>query len=360
MKIETIAIHAGNHIDPATGAAIQPITLSTTFQRGEDGGYPSGYMYTRAGNPNRSSLENLLAKLEGGVDASVFSSGNAAGGAVFQALGSGGHIIAPTDMYHGLRNLLNVVYKGILQVTYVDMSDLNAVRKAITQETKLIWVETPSNPLLKITDINAIAKIAQEHKVTLCCDNTFATPVFQNPISLGADLVMHSTTKYLGGHSDALGGAIVTKEKNALWERIRSVQELSGAVLSPFDCYLTVRGIKTLPYRMRGHQDNAQRLTLFLQDHPEVAEVFYPGFGGMLSFLVKGGSEQANKVANSTILFTQATSLGGVESLIEHRASIEGPDTKTPGNLLRVSVGLENIEDLIEDINLAITASKAL
>jgi len=360
MKIETIAIHAGNQIDAATGAAIQPITLSTTFQRGEDGGYPGGYMYTRIANPNRTSLENVLSKLEDGVDASVFSSGNAAGGAVFQALDPGSHVIAPTDMYHGLRNLLNVVYKNILEITYVDMSDLHAVKKAITNKTKLIWLETPSNPLLKISDIEAIVKIAKEHQVKVCCDSTFATPVFQNPLKLGADLVMHSTTKYLGGHSDALGGAIITKEKDDFWKKIRNIQELSGAVLSPFDCYLTVRGIKTLPYRMRGHQENAQKLTAFLESHAEVEKVFYPGFGGMLSFLVKGGKDKAHKVANSTKIFTQATSLGGVESLIEHRASIEGPDTKTPRNLLRVSVGLENIEDLIEDIDLAIRTSDGL
>lgn len=357
MKIETIAIHAGNQIDPVTGAAIQPITLSTTFQRGEDGGYPSGYMYTRIANPNRTSLENVLTKLESGADASVFSSGNAAGGGVFQALEPGSHVIAPTDMYHGLRNLLNVIYKGILEVDYVDMSDLEAVRKAITTKTKLIWLETPSNPLLKITDIAQICKIAKEHKVMVCCDNTFATPIFQNPLKLGADLVMHSTTKYLGGHSDALGGAIITREKNAFWERLRNVQEMSGAVMSPFDCYLTVRGIKTLPYRMRGHQDNAIKLAEFLGKHPKVDEVFFPGFGGMLSFLVKGDEASAHKVANSTKVFTQATSLGGVESLIEHRASIEGPDTKTPRNLIRISVGLENIEDLIEDINSAMGAN---
>jgi len=360
MKIETIAIHAGNKIDAATGAAIQPITLSTTFQRGEDGGYPSGYMYTRIANPNRTSLENVLSKLEDGVDASVFSSGNAAGGAVFQALEPGSHVVAPTDMYHGLRNLLNVVYKNILEITYVDMTDLEAVKNAVTHKTKLIWLETPSNPLLKISDVEAIVKIAKEHQVKVCCDNTFATCVFQNPLKLGADLVMHSTTKYLGGHSDALGGAIITKEKDDFWNKIRNIQELSGAVLSPFDCYLTVRGIKTLPYRMRGHQENAQKLTAFLESHTEVEKVFYPGFGGMLSFLVKGGNDKAHKVANSTGIFTQATSLGGVESLIEHRASIEGPDTKTPRNLLRVSVGLENIEDLIEDIDLAIKASEGL
>ena len=353
MKVETIAIHAGNQIDPSTGAAIQPITLSTTFQRGADGGYPSGYMYTRVGNPNRTSLENVLSKLEYGADASVFSSGNAAGGAVFQALDPGSHIIAPTDMYHGLRNLLNVVYKDILKINYVDMSDLKAVRNAITEQTKLIWLETPSNPLLKITDIEEVCKIAKEHQVMVCCDNTFATPIFQNPLKLGADLVMHSTTKYLGGHSDALGGAIITKEKNAFWERLRTVQEMSGAVMSPFDCYLTVRGIKTLPYRMRGHQDNAIKLAEFLAGHPNVEEVFFPGFGGMLSFLVKGDEANAHQVANSTKIFTQATSLGGVESLIEHRASIEGPDTKTPKNLIRISVGLEHFEDLIADLDSA-------
>jgi len=360
MKIETIAIHAGNQIDAATGAAIQPITLSTTFQRGEDGGYPSGYMYTRIANPNRTSLENVLTKLENGADASVFSSGNAAGSAVFQALEPGSHILAPTDMYHGLRNLLNVVYKGILEIDYVDMFDLEAVRSAITSKTMLIWLETPSNPLLKTSDIEAISKIAKEYQIMVCCDNTFATPIFQNPLKLGADLVMHSTTKYLGGHSDALGGAIVTKEKNTFWNRIRGIQELSGAVLSPFDCYLTVRGIKTLPYRMRGHQENAIKLAAFLKAHQKVDQVFFPGFGGMLSFLVKGGNDKAHKVANSTKIFTQATSLGGVESLIEHRASIEGPDTKTPRNLLRISVGLENIEDLIDDIDLAIKTSEGL
>jgi len=355
MKIETIAIHAGNRIDAATGAVIEPITLSTTYQRGEDGGYPSGYMYTRIANPSRTSLEKVLSKLEYGVAASAFSSGNAAGAAVFQALLPGSHVLAPTDMYHGLRNLLNVVYKGILEIDYVDMSDIQEVQNSIKENTRLIWLETPSNPLLKLSDIKAIADISKDQQIIVCCDNTFATPIFQNPLKLGADLVMHSTTKYLGGHSDTLGGALITKEKNEFWERILKVQELSGAVLSPFDCYLTVRGIKTLPYRMRGHLENAKQLTAFLEYHSKVEEVFYPGFGGMLSFLVKGGETEAAKVANSTKIFTQATSLGGVESLIEHRATIEGPNTKTPRNLLRLSVGLENIEDLIEDISLAIS-----
>ncbi|MXV16318.1 trans-sulfuration enzyme family protein [Hufsiella ginkgonis] len=372
MKLETIAIHSGNQVDAATRAVIQPITLSTTFERGEDGSYPGGHVYTRASNPNRASLERVLTQLEGGDDALAFSSGNAAGGAVFQSLGSGAHVIAPDDMYHGLKKLLLEVYRGILAVDFLDLSDPANVRKAIRPETKLIWIETPSNPLLKITDIRAIADIAREHSCLVGVDNTFATPVFQRPLALGADLVMHSGTKYLGGHSDVLGGILVTKEKNDQWAKIRTVQELSGAVPSPFDCYMTVRGIKTLPYRMRGHYENASKLAAYLLRHPKVEQVYYPGlaghalhevaasqmcgFGGMLSFLVKGDAEAAHKVANSVKVFLQATSLGGVESLIEHRFSVEGPATKTPHNLLRVSVGLENIEDLIADLAQALDA----
>ncbi len=370
MKLETIAIHAGNKKDEATRAAIQPITLSTTFERGEDGSYPGGFVYTRASNPNRASLENVLAQLEGGEDACAFSSGNAAGSALFQALESGSHFIAPDDMYHGLRNALLKVYAGIFEVDLVDLSDLEKVKQAIKHNTKLIWIETPSNPLLKITDIEAIVALAKENNILVCCDNTFATPIFQRPLNLGADLVMHSSTKYLGGHSDVLGGALIARKKNELWQKIRRNQELSGAVPSPFDCYLTVRGIKTLPYRMRGHAENAEKLALFLGCHPKVEAVYFPGitshplhdvavrqmksFGGMLSFLVKGGAEEARKVANSMRIFTQATSLGGVESLIEHRASVEGPLTKTPPNLLRISVGLENIEDLTDDLDQAL------
>ncbi|WP_118196782.1 trans-sulfuration enzyme family protein [Albibacterium indicum] len=353
MELETIAIHAGNLITPG-GAAIQPITLSTTFQRDAEGAYPSGYMYTRISNPNRVALEKVLTMLEKGEDACAFSSGNAAGSAVFQALEPGSHVIAPADMYHGLRNQLKVVYKGVLDVEFVDMSDLKAIQGSLKPNTKLIWIETPSNPLLLISDIEAICKLVKDKDVKVCCDNTFATPVFQNPLELGADLVMHSTTKYLGGHSDALGGGLITKEKDAFWDKVRAIQEHSGAVISPFDCYLTVRGIKTLPYRMKGHDANAKQLVAFLRSHAGVEDVFYPGFGGMLSFTVKGGETAAKQLVNSTKIFIQATSLGGVESLIEHRASIEGPDTKTPRNLLRVSVGLENINDLIDDLEKAL------
>jgi cystathionine gamma-synthase len=370
MKIETIAIHAGNTKDEHNKAAIQPITLSTTFERGDDGGYPGGFVYSRADNPNRKSLENVIAKLEGANEAAAFSSGNAAGGAVFQALGPGVHIIAPDDMYHGLRNQLVQVFSGIIDVDFVDLSNLIAIKNAIKPKTKLIWIETPSNPLLKVCDIAAITDLAKHQGILVVCDNTFSTPMLQRPLELGCDLVMHSTTKYLGGHSDVMGGALATKENNDFWKKIKSIQVLSGAVPSPFDCYMTVRGIKTLPYRMKAHNENAIILANFLDSHELVEKVYYPGlinhpgheiakkqmkaFGAMLSFLVKGGSDEARKVVNSVKLFLQATSLGGVESLIEHRASVEGPDTKTPQNLIRVSVGLENSDDLIEDLNQAL------
>lgn len=371
MRIETIAIHAGNKTDSPNMAVIQPITLSTTFERGLDGGYPGGHVYTRASNPNRESLENVVAKMEEGIDAAAFSSGNTAGSAVFQALETGSHIIAPDDMYHGLRNLLKQVYAGILEVDFIDLSNLATVNKSIKGNTKLIWIETPSNPLLKVTDIREICSIAKEKNILVCCDNTFATPVFQRPLKLGADIVMHSSTKYMGGHSDVLGGILVTKEATAFWNKVRDVQTLSGAVPSPFDCYMTVRGIKTLPYRMRGHADNARKVATFLSEHPAVDQVFYPGlvkhdmhdiasqqmsdFGGMMSFTVHGSESQTRAVAGKLCVFTQATSLGGVESLVEHRASVEGPDTKTPVNLLRLSVGLEHIDDLIADLKQALS-----
>jgi cystathionine gamma-synthase len=366
MKLETIAIHAGNHIDESSKAVIQPIVLSTTFERAADGSYPGGYIYSRSANPNRTLLENVLAKLEGGADAASFSSGNAAGMAVFQSLPPGTHIIAPDDMYHGLRNQLKNLFAGILTFDFIDINDSQVLLNHLRPETGLIWIETPSNPLLKITDIKKVVKIANENNIKVAVDNTFATPVCQQPLSLGADLVMHSCTKYFGGHSDLMGGVLITKEKNDWWLKIRQVQEMGGAIPSPMDCYMLARSIKTLPYRMRGHVHNATLLADFLQKHPKVEAVMYPGlpshpqyeiakeqmtgFGGMLSFTLKGGPEEAKRVINSLKLFTQATSLGGVESLIEHRASVEGPDTKTPFNLLRVSVGLEHIDDLVADL----------
>lgn len=369
MKIETIAIHAGNKIDEHSKAVIQPISLSTTYQRAADGSYPEGFIYSRIDNPNRKSLENVIAQLEQGPDACAFSSGNAAAAALFQALAPGSHIIAPDDMYHGLRTQLLQVFEGILEVDFADMSDLPAVRKLVRPETKLIWIETPSNPLLKVCDIQSLVVLAKSKGILIACDNTFSTPIFQLPLLLGCDFVMHSTTKYLSGHSDVLGGVLVTAVKDSFWEKIRAIQVLGGAVPAPFDCYMTVRGIKTLPYRMRGHNQNAIQIAEFLEKSAFVEKVYYPGleshpghdiarqqmssFGAMLSFLVKGSADQAIKVVNALNVFTQATSLGGVESLVEHRASVEGPNTKTPQNLIRVSVGLENITDLIEDLESA-------
>lgn len=370
MKPETIAVHAGNHADEKTGAVIGPLITSTTFLRNEEGGYTSGYQYARSANPNRTSLEDVLAALEKGADACAFSSGVAAGMTLFQALEPGSHILAPDDMYHGLRNLLLQVFKGVLSVSFVNMSDMEAVEQAITPQTRMIWIETPSNPLLKITDIKAVSAIAKKQGCLLACDSTFASPIFQKPLELGADIVMHSSTKYLGGHSDIIGGALITAEKSAFWEKVKSFQGLGGAVPSPFDCYLLIRSIKTLPWRMRAHDENARKVAAFLDAHPLVETVFYPGlpthpgyeivkeqmsgFGGMLSFLVKAGESGARKLVNGTKIFTQATSLGGVESLIEHRFSIEGPESKTPKNLIRVSVGLEHPDDLIEDLRQAL------
>jgi cystathionine gamma-synthase len=370
MKLETIAIHAGNKKDETTGAVIQPITLSTTFERATDGSFPAGYIYGRAANPNRTQLENVLAKLEGGVDAAAFSSGNAAGMSVFQSLNPGTHIILPDDMYHGLRNQLKLLFAGILEFDFIDIDNNELLRQHIKPNTGLIWIETPSNPLLKVTDIKRVIATAKEHGIKVACDNTFATPVFQQPLALGADLVMHSSTKYFGGHSDLTGGALITPVKDEWWAKIRQVQEMGGAIPSPADCYYLTRSIKTLPYRMTGHVKNAQALAEYLQKHPNVERVLYPGlpdhpghavaqqqmngFGAMLSVCFKGGEDEARRVINRLKIFTRATSLGGVESLIEHRATVEGPDTKTPFNLLRISVGLEHIDDLIGDMEQAI------
>jgi cystathionine gamma-synthase len=366
MHIETIAIHAGNHVDETSKAVIQPIVLSTTFERAVDGTFPGGYIYSRSSNPNRTLLENVLAKLEEGADAAAFSSGNAAGMSIFQSLPPGTHIIAPDDMYHGLRNQLKLLFAGILTFDFIDVNDSQVLLDHLKPETGLIWIETPSNPLLKITDIELVVKIAHQNGIKVACDNTFATPVCQQPLALGADLVMHSSTKYFGGHSDLMGRALITKEKSDWWLKIRQVQEYGGAIPSPLDCYYLARSIKTLPYRIRGHVHNAQLLAEFLEKHPKVESAMYPGllshpqydiakaqmtsFGGMLSFCVKGGQGEAKRVINGLKLFTRATSLGGVESLIEHRATVEGPDTKTPFNLLRVSVGLEHIDDLVTDM----------
>ena len=369
--METLAVHAGRRPDPATGAVMPPIHLSTTFERAADGSYTDGYVYTRSENPNRRALEECLAALEGGETSAAFGSGMAAIAAIFQALGTRDHVIFPDDVYFGTSRLLReVLGPWELDYSVVDMTDLDAVRAALRPQTRLVWVETPSNPLLKITDIAAVAEIAHAGGARCAVDNTWPSPAGQQPLALGADLVMHATTKYLGGHSDLLGGAVVSRENDAFFQRIRLVQTVGGAVPSPFDCWLLMRSIRTLPYRMRAHAENAQRVAEFLADHAAVAVVHYPGLpthpghaiaqrqmklsGGMLSIQVHGGAEEAMAVAARVKLFTRATSLGGIESLIEHRASVEGPHTTTPANLLRISIGLEHPDDLIADLRQAL------
>jgi cystathionine gamma-synthase len=366
MRVETLAVHAGHEVDAATGAVAAPIHLSTTFERDAEGNYPHGYIYGRSANPNRHALEVALAALEGGAEAAAFASGLAASSAVLQALGAGDHVIAPTDIYHGMTKLLREIYmRWGLEVTFVDMTKLDEVKSAVRSRTKLIWIETPSNPLLKITDITAVAEIAHSAGAICACDNTWA-PIVQQPLDLGCDLVMHSTTKYLGGHSDVTGGAIIAKTASDYFGRVREIQATCGGVPSPFDSWLILRGMRSLPWRMRGHCQNALKVATWLADHAQVETVHYPAlrshagheiaarqmseFSGMLSFEVRGGRDAAMAVASKTKLFIQATSLGGVESLIEHRASIKGEDPRTPQGLLRLSVGLEHADDLIEDL----------
>ena len=366
MRVETLAVHAGHEVDAATGAVATPIHLSTTFQRDAEGNYPSGYIYGRSANPNRHALELALAALEGGTEAAALGSGLAASSAVLQALSPGDHVIAPADVYHGMTKLLREVYmRWGLEVSFVDMTQLEAVRAAVRPTTKLIWIETPSNPLLKITDIAAVAEIAHAAGAICACDNTWA-PIVQRPLDFGCDLVMHSTTKYIGGHSDVTGGAVIAKTATDFFGRVREIQTTCGGVPSPFDSWLILRGLRSLPWRMRGHCENALKMATWLGDHPRIDQVHYPAlvshaghdiaarqmsaFSGMLSFEVRGGRETAMAVAAKTKLFIQATSLGGVESLIEHRASIKGEDPRTPQGLLRLSVGLEHPDDLIEDL----------
>lgn len=366
MRIETLAVHAGNAVDPATGAVSLPIHLSTTFERDPQGGYPHGYVYARSANPTRHALEEGLAALEGGEEAAAFASGLAASTAILQALDPRDHVVAPRDVYHGMTKLLRDIFvRWGVEVSFVDMTNLDEVRGALRPQTKLLWMESPSNPQLKITDLAAVAELARGGGAITVCDNTWA-PIVQRPLDLGVDLVVHSTTKYLGGHSDVTGGAVIAQTKGDFFQRVREIQSSGGGVPSPFDCWLVLRGIRTLPWRMRAHSENAQKVATFLAGHNRVGAVHYPGlssheghdiaakqmssFSGMLSFEVKGGRDIALGVAAKTTIFTRATSLGGVESLIEHRASIQGEDPCTPQGLLRLSVGLEHPDDLIEDL----------
>jgi cystathionine gamma-synthase len=369
---DTLAIHAGQDPDPRTGAVAVPIYQTSTYKQDGVGGLREGYEYSRSANPTRSALEEALAALEGGARGLAFASGLASEDALLRTVcRPGDHLILPGDAYGGtFRLVAKVLANWGLEYTSVPLADLDAVRAALRPNTKVIWCETPTNPLLGIADIAGLAAIAHEAEALLVVDNTFASPYLQQPLALGADVVVHSTTKYLGGHSDVVGGALVAQDAE-LGERLAFHQNAMGAVAGPFDAWLVLRGIKTLGVRMDRHCANARRIVEFLREHPAVDRVLYPGlpdhpghdvaarqmrdFGGMISFTVRGGEETALKVCGLTSVFTLGESLGGVESLIEHpgrmtHMSVAGSPLEVPSDLVRLSVGIENVEDLIEDL----------
>jgi cystathionine gamma-synthase len=375
---DTLAAQALGWIDESTRAVIPPLHVSTTYLRDPDNQYRSGRVYARADNPAFDQAEQLLAALEGGQQALLFASGMAAATAVFQALAPGDHVVAPKVMYWALRNwLANFATAWGLKVEFVDMADLAALKAAMQPgRTKLMWIETPANPLWTITDVEAAAQIAHEAGALLAVDSTVGTPVLAQPLRLGADVVMHAATKYLNGHSDVIAGALVTRDAgSAYWQAVRKVRSQLGGTLGSFEAFLLVRGMRTLPLRVRAASAGAMALaTRFAGQHPHVAEVLYPGlpgfagheiaarqmhggFGGMLSIRVRAGEAAAIATAAHVKLWKRATSLGGTESLIEHRASVEGAGTPAPADLLRLSVGLEHVDDLIADLEQALAAA---
>ncbi len=383
QRLATLAVHAGQRPDPVTGAIMTPVYFTSTYV--QDGpGKHKGFDYARTVHPTRLALEANLAALEGGRFGLCFSSGMAAISTVIEALDSGDHVVSCHDLYGGTYRVFTKVFQRFgLAFSFVDASDLSAVEAALTAKTKLLWVETPSNPMLKITDIRALCDLAHARGVQVCVDNTFASPALQRPLELGADVVVHSTTKYLGGHSDVIGGCVVTNDQ-AWFDKLKFLQNSVGAVPGPMDCFLLLRGTKTLPLRMERHCENAMTVAKHLLGHPEVARVHYPGlahhpgheiakrqmrgFGGMISFELKGDLERAKRMISMTKVFSLAESLGGVESLIGH------PPTMTHGSipreerlksglvdgLIRLSVGIEDVEDLIDDLDQAINRSLAV
>ncbi|MBM7049268.1 PLP-dependent aspartate aminotransferase family protein [Rhizobium lusitanum] len=372
MHIETKAIHIGRSVDRTTGAVSIPLHTSTTFHRGADGAFPSGFEYSRDANPTRNAFEAAMASLEEGSTALAFSSGMAAITAVFEGHATAGRIVVPDDMYFGIRSLIEETDIGRrFEFVAVDMRDLDRLRAAVTDApTGLVWIETPSNPLIRVVDIRAVCQIAHEAGALAIVDSTWATPVLQRPLALGADAVMHSATKYIGGHSDLMAGVVVVPEGSQLERPLRMIQRHKGSVAAPFDCWLALRGLQTLPLRMRAHCEGAQKVAEALAAHPDVEEVLFPGlpddpghalaqrqmngYGAMLSFVIRGGAEGAMGVASRLKLVTRATSLGGTHTLIEHRASVEGPRTMAPAGLLRLSVGLEHPQDIIDDLTQAL------
>ena len=362
----TLAVHAGHEPDAATGAVAPPIHLATTFRHGPAGERLAGYEYQREGNPTNDRLREALKALEGGEEAMTFASGMAAMSTLLESLPTGARVLFPNDCYTGLRMLFAefLPERGIVPIE-VDMADLDAVRAACAQPLAMLWIETPSNPLLKVCDIAALAALGHAAGAVVVADNTFATPLLQRPLALGADIVMHSTTKYFGGHSDVLGGALVFARNDALAQRVAHRLHVTGGVMAPFSAWLTLRGCRSLGARMAMHCANARAVATFLSTHPRVARVNWPGlashpghaiaarqmrdFGAMLSIQLHGGRDAALAVAGRLRVFTNATSLGGCESLVEHRASVEGAHPRSPQDLLRISVGLEDAGDLVAD-----------
>ncbi|MFG2558362.1 cystathionine gamma-synthase [Streptomyces sp. NPDC048496] len=376
QSFETLAIHAGNTADPLTGAVVPPIYQVSTYKQDGVGGLRGGYEYSRSANPTRTALEENLAAIEGGRRGLAFASGLAAEDCLLRTvLHPGAHVVIPNDAYGGtFRLFAKVVKRWGVDYSVADTSDPAAVRAAVNDRTKVIWVETPSNPLLGITDIAAVAEVARTAGARLVVDNTFASPYLQQPIALGADVVVHSLTKYMGGHSDVVGGALIAADAE-LGEELAYHQNAMGAVAGPFDSWLVLRGIKTLPVRMDRHSENAAKVAELLTRHPKVTQVLYPGlpehpgheiaakqmkaFGGMVSFRVQGGEEAAVEVCNRTKLFTLGESLGGVESLVEHpgrmtHASVAGSALEVPSDLVRLSVGIESADDLLADLTQAL------
>lgn len=375
MRFETLAVHAGGEPDPETGAIAPPLHLSTTFEHAADGTLDHGWIYQRYDNPTQARLEAALAALDSASRSLFFSTGLAAASALLQALPSGGNVVFQEGLYHGVRVLAQEwLPRWGLQARFVDATRLDALRGAIDGNTRLVWLETPSNPLMTITDIAAASALSKAFSARLVVDNTFASPVLQTPLALGADVVLHSATKYMGGHSDVMGGVLSFATASPVADRCAEIRTLQGASASPFAAWLVMRGLRSLPARMRMHCENARRIAEWLTSQPNVSVVHYPGlsghpqhalasqqmrdFGGMLSFELSGGRATALRVADATRLFHCATSLGGCESLIEHRASVEGANPTSPAGLLRLSVGLEHPEDLIQDLTQALRAAE--
>jgi cystathionine gamma-synthase len=374
-SIQTLAAQGVGSHEPVTQAVIPPIHMSATFLRDPDNGYPSGYVYGRTDNASAQQAESVIAGLEGADEALLFSSGMAAATSIFLALEGPTHIIASQVMYWGFRSWLREIGRYGHTVTFVETSDLNAVRRAVRpRQTGLFWIETPSNPLWTVTDIAALAEIAHANNAILCVDSTVATPILTRPLSLGADIVMHSATKYLNGHSDIIAGALAAARNTALWQRIRQTRGQLGSALGGFEAWLLMRGMRTLGLRVRHQSLTAAMLAARLVEHPAVSTVLYPGlethaghavalrqmaggFGGMLSIRIRRGDAAAIAVAAAVSLWKRATSFGGIESLIEHRASIEGEGSPCPGDLLRLSVGLEDPDDLYVDLQRALAAA---